>query len=116
MGNMLESRDGFTYTWRGSQLASVETTTRIYKFTYNEQGLRSSKTAIKSNGTIASTTNYYYDGTLLIAEVTDGDVILYIYDAYGQPIGMQYRASTYDANVWDTYWYEKNLQIGRAHV
>ena len=54
-----------------------------------------------SNGTVVSTTNYYYDGNLLIAEVTDGDVIVYLYDINGTPIGMQYRESTYAANkVW----------------
>ena len=50
-----------------------------------------------------STTNYYYDGNLLIAEVTDGDVIVYLYDINGTPIGMQYRESTYAANTWDIF-------------
>ena len=103
MGNMLKSRDGFIYTWQGNKLVSVETITRTYKFTYNELGLRSSKTTIKSNGTVVSTTNYYYDGNLLIAEVTDGDIIVYLYDINGSPVGMQYRESTYAANTWDIF-------------
>ena len=28
----------------------------------------------------------------------------------GVPIGMRYRTSSYSANVWDTYWFERNLQ------
>jgi len=35
---------------------------------------------------------------------------MYIYDAEGAPIGMQYRASSYAENVFDYYFFEKNLQ------
>ena len=35
---------------------------------------------------------------------------VYVYDESGLPIGMQYHASTYAEDVWDIYWYEKNLQ------
>ena len=34
---------------------------------------------------------------------------MYIYDASGSVIGMQYRAADYAADEWDIYWYEKNL-------
>ena len=37
-------------------------------------------------------------------------MLIYIYDAEGTPIGMQYRKTTYAANEFDTYWFEKNLQ------
>ena len=40
---------------------------------------------------------------------TNGNITLYIYDETGV-IGMQYHASNYDTDVWDVYWYEKNLQ------
>ncbi len=36
--------------------------------------------------------------------------MVFLYDAYGSVIGMQYRNSTYDSGEWDTYYYEKNLQ------
>ena len=32
------------------------------------------------------------------------------YDASGSPIGMQYRTTSYAEGVFDTYWFEKNLQ------
>ena len=44
-----------------------------------------------------------------MAEETSGNITVYIYDASGMPIGMQYRGANYSANTWDTYWYEKNL-------
>ena len=37
-------------------------------------------------------------------------IILYVYDAEGTPIGMQYRNSAYPADLFGAYWFEKNLQ------
>ena len=59
------------------------------------------------NGTV---TTYYYDGNKLVAEVTGNEIVVYLYDANGSPVGMQYRNDTYTKNKWDTYWFEKNLQ------
>ena len=73
-------------------------------FTYNDEGLRTSKTV---NGV---TTVYYYSGNTLIAEQSPTQTIIYIYDANGLPIGMQCRLNTYAKDVWDLYWYDKNLQ------
>lgn len=36
--------------------------------------------------------------------------MLYIYDAEGAPVGMQYRNQTYAPEIFDVYWFEKNLQ------
>ncbi len=44
-----------------------------------------------------------------MAEERCGDITVYLYNNTGI-IGFQYRASTYAADVWDTYFYEKNLQ------
>ena len=73
-------------------------------FAYNSDGLRISKTV---NGV---TRNYVYDGDLLVAEYTDTEAIVYIYDAFDSPIGFKYRTSSYTADAWDIYWYGKNLQ------
>ena len=35
---------------------------------------------------------------------------MYLYEADGSPIGMQYRNTSYAEGVFDTYWFEKNLQ------
>ena len=67
------------------------------------QGIRTSKT---KNGV---TTTYYLNGSQIMAEETNGNITVYVYDASGMPIGMQYHAASYANNVWDTFWYEKNL-------
>ena len=56
------------------------------------------------------TTTYYLDGNRIVGEETQGNVTLYIYDASGAPIGMQYHGADYAEDAWDVFWYEKNLQ------
>ena len=56
-------------------------------------------------------THYYtYDGINLIKEEWGNNIIVFLYDASGSPVGMQYRNSSYATGIWDTYYYEKNLQ------
>ena len=106
IGNPLSYFNGssYTFTWTGRQLTSAVKGSDNFTFTYDDNGTRVTKT---KNGVL---TTYYYDGTKLIAEETSGNVTMYIYDAKGSPIGMQYRTSSYAEGVWDVYWFEKNIQ------
>ena len=45
-----------------------------------------------------------------MSEEWDDELLLYLYDTDGSPIGMQYRNTSYAEGVFDTYWFEKNLQ------
>ena len=45
-----------------------------------------------------------------MAEEWGNHLVLYLYDADGSPIGMQYRNTSYAEGTFDTYWFEKNLQ------
>ena len=38
------------------------------------------------------------------------NLIMYLHEADGTPIGIQYRNTSYAEGVFDTYWFEKNLQ------
>ena len=73
-------------------------------FEYNADGIRTSKTV---NGV---TTKYYLNGSQIIGEVNPIYSILYMYDAEGSPIGMQYRKASYAEGVYDVFFFEKNLQ------
>ena len=73
-------------------------------FEYNDDGIRTSKTV---NGVEHI---YHLHGSRIVSEEWGNHLLLYIYDAEGTPIGMQYRKTTYAANEFDTYWFEKNLQ------
>ncbi len=82
----------------------------IASYTYNENGIRTSKT---ENGV---THNYILNGTQVMFESYDDIFIVYIYDENGAPIGMAYRDDSIadSANEQDDqftyYLFTKNLQ------
>ena len=73
-------------------------------FTYNDEGIRTSKTV---NGV---THTYQLNGSQIISEQWDDKLLVYLYDASGSPIGMMYRTTSYELDEWNVFWYEKNLQ------
>ena len=76
----------------------------MYSFTYNDEGIRTSKT----KGGV--TTTYYLEGSTIVAEETNDNLTVYIYDSSGMPVGMQYCANSSTSTSWDVYWFERNLQ------
>ena len=105
IGNPISYFNGARYTfgWQGRRLVSAKVGAKNMSFTYNDDGMRVSKTV---NGV---TTNYYYQGSLLYAEETNSQITVYLYDQNGAPIGFQYRSASYEKDVWDVYAYEKNI-------
>ena len=107
IGNPLRWNDYGELTWQGRRLM------RYYEsemeceslYTYNADGIRTSKTV---NGVKHT---YHLSGTQILSEEwTDRwnrHVMVYIYDAAGQPIGMSHFQ---DGTLVDTYLYEKNIQ------
>ena len=99
LGNPLRYANGTNYimTWtKGRQLAKTVNGGVTTTYTYNADGIRTSKTV----GGV--TTSYALDGTTILAEQKDGVVIRYFYDANGSPVGFMYNGTRYH--------YEKNLQ------
>ena len=86
----------WTYTWQnGRQLASMTNGTTTATFTYDGDGLRTSKTA---NG---KTWQYIYNGSNLV-QITDGtNTLHFYYDASGV-MGVNYNGTD--------YFYLKNIQ------
>ena len=78
----------------------------VYWFSYNDEGLRVRKSV---NGYADIT--YLYNGSQLIGEKVNNDVLLlYIYDEAGSVIGLKYREAIYSGDLYDCYYFEKNLQ------
>jgi RHS repeat-associated protein len=50
------------------------------------------------------------NGTQIVSEAWGNYLLIYLYDESGAPIGLQYRTKSYAANVFDTFYFEKNLQ------
>ena len=96
VGN-LKTYDGKTYNWiNGRELASIIDENNIYTYTYNDDGIRTSKTI---NGQL---TTYELYNNQVVYEKTGDIIIYYIYDAYNDIIGFEYNGHK--------YYYRKNLQ------
>ena len=99
MGNPTSYR-GYTFGWRGKQLVSASNGTNSLTFEYNEDGLRQSKTCNNI------TTDYYYNGSVLIGMQRGQNKFLFSYDAAGNVVSVKYIT----ANDTNEYYYLRNAQ------
>ena len=92
IGNPLSYR-GYTLTWQGKRLQSLSGNNTTASYTYDEQGVRSSKTV---NGV---TTTFSYNGSLLMAQVQGSGTSqvkqLFSYDANGDVVSVNYNGTEY---------------------
>jgi RHS repeat-associated protein len=109
---------GARLVWQGRQLmgyhlgegysGEIDEYYSSITFTYNADGIRIGKNV---NGTQYE---YIVSGSQILAEKwTYGGVeyfLQYLYDESGSPIGLNYRTSQYAENVFDVFYFEKNLQ------
>ena len=95
IGNPLTYR-GYTLTWQnGRQLASMKFRTINIGFTYDVDGLRTSKTIPN----VGLEHKYYYVGDRLQYETLGGSSSLwYFYDADGNPSGIRYKDNSGTVN------------------
>jgi RHS repeat-associated core domain len=100
IGNPLAYRDGMNFTWEGRQLKTAVANKKNVGYTYNSDGIRTNKTVIDETGSV--TTNYFLDGSTIIAQKTNSDVLWFLYDSDGTRVGFTYN----DAS----YYYTKNAQ------
>ena len=107
IGNPLTYYNGSTYrfTWEnGRRLKTASVGSNTLSFTYNHDGIRTSKTV---NGVVH---NYTVSGSLILTEEWGTNLVVYLYDANGAPIGMRYRTSSMAEGAFYTFWFDKNLQ------
>ena len=96
IGNPL-TYNGYTFSWqKGRQLATISGNGVEVSFKYNADGLRTEK----PNGT--TTTQYYYSGTVLLAQYSGGNYLKFLYSADGELIGFMKNNTP--------YYYIKNQQ------
>ena len=107
IGNPLTYYNGssYTFTWEnGRRLKTATVGSNTLSFTYNHDGIRTSKTV---NGVVH---NYTVSDSLILTEEWGTNLVVYLYDANGEPIGMRYRTSSMAEGVFYTFWFDKNLQ------
>ena len=93
-------------SWQGRELVEYYDweDSFSYTYTYNDEGIRTSKNI---RGVLHE---YILNGSQIIAEKWENNLLIYIYDEAGSPIGLMYRNSTYASGVYDSFFFEKNLQ------
>lgn len=86
----ITSWDGMSFVWQGgNQLTSITDGINTYTYTYNSDGLRTSKTV---NGV---TTDYYWVDNVLTAQVCGDNIMLFRYDSDGNPMSFNYNGTEY---------------------
>ena len=97
IGNTLSYRNGMSFTWKnGRQLATYTQGQTSASYNYNESGIRTDKTV---NGI---TTTYQLDGSKIVSENRNGNIIQYYYDETNSVIGLRYNGND--------YFFRRNIQ------
>ena len=86
IGNPLQYRDGMSFTWdKGRQLQSVTKNGVTTSYTYDENGLRLSKT---TGG--VTTKIYRTNGQMVGMNSSDGKDLMFLLDGSGNVYGLHY--------------------------
>ena len=90
IGNPLTYRDGYQFTWQhGRRLATVSHGSNSISYTYDPDGIRTSKTV---NGT---TTKYHVMNGTLLGQTKGSDTIVFLYDEKANRYGFDYNGTKY---------------------
>ena len=106
IGNPTKYRDDFEFSWsNGRQLNRLKQGDLEVRYTYDDTGLRLSKTV---NGVEYT---YLYEGGLLVQETRDKKVFDYSYDASGNLTMLRYKSSPTASALHLYVLVEHNLQF-----
>ena len=70
-----------SWTWQGRQLTTAEKGGTTLSYTYDSEGIRTSKTVG------STTTKYLLNGTQILAQTTNGKTLCSFYDQQGNRVG-----------------------------
>ena len=95
--NRISSYGALSFTWTGKQLTNVTTSSSIYSYEYNQNGLRIKKTNTSNNTYMT----YSYEGDKLIKQYDGTNKVFYLYDDNGVLYGL----------IWNgtKYFYRRNV-------
>ena len=107
IGNPLQYRDGMSFTWdKGRQLQSVTKNGVTTSYTYDENGLRLSKT---TGG--VTTKIYRTNGQMVGMNSSDGKDLMFLLDGSGNVYGLHYDHYSSEAQTAAaTYYFAYNAQ------
>ena len=111
IGNPANWRNAVGLTWEARELQRTDLATNSYvNYTYNSDGIRTSRSYVNSNIKYRDDRTYVLDGTKIIQEdikistitATTNATLYYLYDVSGEVQGFIYNNSY--------YYFQKNLQ------
>ena len=106
IGNPLQYRDGMSFTWaKGRQLQGITKDGLNASYTYDENGLRISKTV---NG--ITTKIFRTNGQPVGMNMSDGKDVTFILDGDGNVYGVHYDHYSFDQLCSATYYFAFNAQ------
>ncbi len=106
IGNPLQYRDGMSFTWaKGRQLQGIAKDGLNASYTYDENGLRLSKTV---NG--VTTKIFRTNGQMVGMNMSDGKDMTFLLDDDGKVYGVHYDHYSFDQKKTETYYFAFNAQ------
>ena len=103
IGNITNVSGVVDLEWNGRRLESIsQNGTEILSYKYNIDGQRVSKTVTDPETNEATTTEYFYNGSILAGQKTGDNVLIFMYDNNGDVFGFTYNGTP--------YYYVKNAQ------
>ena len=92
-----------TLDWNGRRLESIsQAGTELVSYEYNMDGQRTKKIVTDPTTGTTTTTEYFYNGSILAGQKTGNDEIVFMYDNNGDVFGFEYNGTP--------YYYVKNAQ------
>ncbi len=92
-----------TVDWNGRRLESIsQSGTELVSYEYNMDGQRTKKIVTDPTTGTTTTTEYFYNGSILAGQKTGNDEIVFMYDNNGDVFGFTYNGTP--------YYYVKNAQ------
>ena len=103
IGNITNVSGVVDLEWNGRRLESIsQGGTEILSYKYNIDGQRVSKTVTDPETNEVTTTEYFYNGSILAGQKTGDNVLIFMYDNNGDVFGFTYNGTP--------YYYVKNAQ------
>ena len=92
-----------TMDWNGRRLENIsQNGTELVSYEYNMDGQRTKKIVTDPTTGTTTTTEYFYNGSILAGQRTGNDEIVFMYDNSGDVFGFEYNGTP--------YYYVKNAQ------
>ena len=105
VGNPLSYWNGMNFTWENiNNLSNISWNGKNISYEYNDEGIRTSKTVNGAKHT------YVLEDSKILSEAYGDVLLVYLYDESDAPVGLLYRESSYAKEVFDEYYFTKNLQ------